>query len=232
MDDRQRQYEENLSAIMDGELHGEELLLSIDALAENGDLRRFWRDGRSMQKALAIPARQPAEVPPEHVWNRIQEKSEPHTADTAKVIPLRKVPPQVWAVAASIVLVFSLTLAGLFRGVTPDSATAETTVELGSKQMTEDRCVAITRELLMADSRWHRKMLEVMQTVDREVYRSRGDARAEESLTSDESVSQAGNSIEEDQIAGAPATDQLEGETDVSSEQLSRRGDDVRINLW
>ncbi|MBS1262131.1 MAG: hypothetical protein MAG453_01470 [Calditrichaeota bacterium] len=217
--------EENLSAIMDGELRGEPLLESIDALVEDASLREFWRNARSLQKALNRRAEAGADTPPEALWERVERRT---GTRRAKVISLKRWSPQVWAAAASIVLVFSLALAGLLRGTLPPEAAART-VELGSREgrMSEQRFVQITSELLMADSRYHRKMLEVMETVNREVYGAGGETRAEETRAASELASSESGALERRSGSGSgePAAEPRRGQSGGARES------DVRFNL-
>ncbi|MCB2211746.1 hypothetical protein KQI52_06500 [bacterium] len=233
MNDQMQPFEENLSAIMDGELTGEELLESIDALVEDGELREFWRDSRSLQKALARPQSELVETPPSSVWENV-EFSAGKPKRKAKILSIREVSPQVWAAAASIVLIFSLTLAGLFNGVMPEQANART-IQLGQNEgrMTEDRFLELTSELLKADPRYHRKMLEVMQMVNRDVYGITGDVRSDEGAPRSEHR----DSEQNQQRAGSVPPDLRDANQRQEIEEPRRttdNGDDapVRFNLW
>jgi len=218
--------EENLSAIMDGELSGEELLESIDALVETDELRSFWQDSRSLEKALKTQQTELIETPPESVWENVEVVA---GQKIAKIFRLNNVSPQVWAAAASIALIFSLTVAGLLRGTFPEQANANT-IQLGQHdgQMTEDRFIELTTELLQADSRYHRKMLDVMQTVNREVYGITGEARSEEGSTNPERRS------EDSDINQQQPQDDTQAE--IANEPRRRTSDDseapIRFNLW
>jgi hypothetical protein len=221
-------FEENLSAIMDGELTGEKLLESIDALVETGELRSFWRDSRSLQKALAAPQAGLIEAPPDSLWDNVEYAT---GKQRAKVFQLNKVSPQVWAAAASIVLIFSLTVAGLLRGTFPEQANAKT-IQLGQNdgRMTEDRFIDLTTELLQADSRYHRKMLEVMQTVNSEVYGLSGDVRSPEGSPRTEERLEDPAITEDPNATNSDATDPDTNEPRRRSTQDSDTP--IRVNLW
>jgi len=45
-------HEINLSVILDGELSGEELCQTIDALIDDGELIGFWKKARKLQRGL------------------------------------------------------------------------------------------------------------------------------------------------------------------------------------
>ncbi len=225
-----RTFEENLSAVMDGELTGEELLESIDALVESGELRGFWRDSRSLQKTLTKSQNVLVETPPDSVWENVQTATR---KQRAKIFKLSGASPQVWAAAASILLIFSLTLAGFLRGTIPEQANART-VQMGAHdgEMSEDRFIELTTELLQADSRYHRKMLEVMQTVNSQVYGINGDVRSDEGRAQNEYNLDNTQGAGQDDISDTNPEVPDQGTEEPARNSSNRDDRPIRVNLW
>ena len=155
-------YEMSISALADGELPAEELLPTLDHLAECPSCQAFYRDVRALAAALpagAAPAPAPAEAP-EEVWRRI-EAAAPALARTGRARP--------WALrlAAAVLLVAGLwgALAAARSVLRPPGAPIEVTLGEDRGRMTEQRFVDLTVELLRADSRYHQEMLQVLNTV-------------------------------------------------------------------
>jgi predicted anti-sigma-YlaC factor YlaD len=154
--------EMSISALADGELPAEDLLPTLDHLAECPSCQAFYRDVRALAAALpagvaSAPARGEA---PEEVWRRI-EAAAPVLSRTGRVRP--------WAMrlAAAVLLVASLwgTLAAVRSVLRPAGEPIEITLGDDRGRMTEQRFVDLTVELLRADSRYHQEMLQVLTTV-------------------------------------------------------------------
>ncbi len=206
-------HETNLSALLDGELQGEELLRGVDALVEDPELRDFWRSARSLQKGLAQNGLAESREPlPEGMWEKIESRAK--SSRSARVYQLFA-QPRAWAAAASIVLLLGLGALGLFHELTPTSAGART-VELASAegQMTEERFIELTLELLQSDPRYHRKMFQVMKTVQEEAY-GRRETRYSETEYADRSLDQA-----------------EENRSSRGSETTTSTSDPIEFNMW
>jgi predicted anti-sigma-YlaC factor YlaD len=153
-------FEESLSALIDGELEPVELRPTADHLADCDACRTFYQRARALEEALlerASPGAAPAA--PEHVWRRIRAER------AASPVAGRR--PARWAplVAAGLLLAVGL-WATLSRGGPARSAGHVEVIVAGApERMSEERFVALTTELLQADPRYHRKMLEVMSVV-------------------------------------------------------------------
>ena len=155
-------YEMSISALADGELPAEDLLPTLDHLAECSSCQAFYRDVRALAAALpagAAPASASGEAP-EEVWRRIEEAA-PGLSRTGRVRP--------WALrlAAAVLLVAGLwgALAAARSVLHPPGAPIEVTLEEDRGRMTEQRFVDLTVELLRADSRYHQEMLLLLTAV-------------------------------------------------------------------
>jgi len=161
-------YEMSISALADGELPAEDLLPTLDHLAECPSCLAFYRDLRALAAALpaaaaerADPLTAPGEAP-EEVWRRIEAAAAPALPRTGRVRP--------WAMrlAAAFLLVVGLwgALAAVRSVLGPAGAPIEITLGEDRGRMTEQRFVDLTVELLRADSRYHQEMLQVLTAVD------------------------------------------------------------------
>lgn len=162
-------FEANLSAILDGELDGEEMRKAIDALICDRDLRQFWAESREMHRGMSAPSGNRAGITPrEDLWENVLREASPR----ARVIPLSGANIRVFAAAATILLAVGLSLSGVLHVDIPFFQPEQKTIQLAgnSGSMSEDRFIELTTELLQADPRYHRKMLEVMQTVNQQAY--------------------------------------------------------------
>lgn len=213
--------EANISALIDGELSRDDLLKSIDMILENGDARRFYNEARALESLVS----RHRETDPMHeelpngLWDKIEKE---YRQPEAKVVRLGGVFTKVWAAAAAILIAV-----GIWAGVWQlPQATAlpqpvNITLSENKGEMTEKRFVELASELLQADRSYHRKMLEVMQTV------TEGNFVAEGSLE--------GVPTENQTLASADNPDQTISETDkaTTSERNQRTGGSpVQISLW
>ncbi len=167
--EQRERFEADLSAIVDGELDGEPLRRAVDALAVSPELRRFWAESRELQTSLRAGKEDRAGVTPrEGLWDVIEAKAKP----PARTFALGHVPTRAWAAAATILIAISLALSGFLKVDIPAFHSPERTVQLAGDpgSMTEDRFLELTTELLKADPRYQRKMLEVMQVVNQQAY--------------------------------------------------------------
>ncbi|HKH46052.1 MAG TPA: zf-HC2 domain-containing protein [Thermoanaerobaculia bacterium] len=160
-------YEMSLSALADGELPAEELLPTLDHLAECPSCLAFYRDLRALAAALPAAAAEPAGTltspgeAPEEIWRRIK---------AAAVPAARPGHAQPWAMrlAAAFLLVAGLwgALAAVRSVLRPAGEPIEVTLGEDRGRMTEQRFVDLTVELLRADARYHQEMLQVLTAVD------------------------------------------------------------------
>jgi hypothetical protein len=146
-------YETSISALADGELPREDLLPTLDHLAECASCQAFYRDVRAL--AAALPS------DPEAIWRRIEAAAAPALTRTGQSRP--------WAMrlAAAVLLVASLGGAiALGRSAQrPTEEPIEITLGEDRGRMTEQRFLDLTVELLRSDSRYHQEMLQVLTAV-------------------------------------------------------------------
>jgi hypothetical protein len=157
-------YETSLSALADGELPTEDLLPTLDHLAECPSCQAFYRDVRALASALPAARRFAASAPaeaPEEIWRRIEAAAAPALLRTGRVRP--------WAMrlAAALLLVASFWGALVAVRSTPRPAGEPIEITLGEDRgrMTDQRFLDVTVELLRADSRYHLEMLQVLTAV-------------------------------------------------------------------
>lgn len=169
MNPRCEHHEQNLSAIVDGELATVDLLSTLDHALDCPSCARFYRSVRDLEAAVAAEeAPGSSSIPPHHVWDRIAE-AVPRAERRSRWLD--------WAprLAAAVLLAFGVWLFGALDrpGTETPSAVSSTEaslpdeieVRIGEADMTEQRFVELTAEVLRADQRYHQKMLEVMETV-------------------------------------------------------------------
>ncbi|MFH0882113.1 MAG: hypothetical protein V2A56_03935 [bacterium] len=214
--EQSERYEADLSAIVDGELDGEPLRRAIDALVRNPGLRRFWLDSRALQATLHAGEGDRAGVtPPKGLWNVIEANVKPRS----RIIPFNRVPVRAWVAAATILLAVGLSFSGFLKVDVPFFHSQQRTIQLASDRgsMTETRFLQLTTELLQADPRYQRKMLEVMQVVNQQAY---------------------GFQTGEGQRRGEPLRERTpqgatpDAQTASSPAQTSTSRDNVELRLW
>ncbi|MBZ0264740.1 zf-HC2 domain-containing protein [bacterium] len=163
-------FEVNISALMDNELTGKELLQTLDHIVGCESCRKFYTECRSLESLIQNkPNLENVEeiVLPEQLWDSIVEKA------SRKKTRIFHFPgsPQIWAVAAMLFLAVGLWVGGVLKlpNINPErhGDVVELRLEENKGKMTEDRFIELTTELLKADRSYHRKMLEVMETVNR-----------------------------------------------------------------
>lgn len=159
-------YEMSISALADGELPAEDLLPTLDHLAECDSCRAFYRDVRALAAALPAEAEPASSVPlaaPEEIWHRIEAATAPASFQRGRP---RRAPSWALRLAAAVVLVAGLWGAlATVSTLNPADEPIEVTLGDDGGRMTEQRFVDLTVELLRADSRYHQEMLQVLNTV-------------------------------------------------------------------
>lgn len=153
-------YEASISALADGELPKNELLPTLDHLAECASCQAFYRDVRALAAALPVEA----------IWRRIEEEAAPafRRREQSRRWPMR--------LAATVLLVAGLwgALAAVRLAQRPAGEPIEITLEEDRGRMTEQRFLDLTIELLRADSRYHQEMLQVLNAVSERRARPEG----------------------------------------------------------
>jgi len=185
-----QEHESRISAWLDGEFDAERRLELLDHFARCPGCRRFYLEARALAGLVAGVGAAPAEPLPADMWERIASRVDRHRAGRA----VRR-RPAVWMLRAAALLAVALgvgfwQLRGAAQPEAPPASASEIEVLLEQDQgeMSETRFVELTTEVLRADRRFHRAMLEVMEQVvaetaterSPETSEGRGDERAEE----------------------------------------------------
>lgn len=161
-------FEIDLSCLLDGELEPERVLPLLDALLDRPDLQAFYRAGRELDHLIAESVR-PDEASAASVAKETREWQWPLSRiGTIVGRSWRWIPVPTWAIGA----VAALVVAVLAWKAAPDGSTIlrigpGAVSEMGGRSsMTDHRFVEMTAELLQAEPRYQRKMLEVMNEVE------------------------------------------------------------------
>lgn len=162
-----------LSGLIDGELDREARTAILDRLAVEPECRRLYLEMRRMEEVVRS-----AELPgtlPGRLWRAVQKRAGHHAPGRrpAGWSWVRPVPVPAWALGTAAVLVLTLLVWGNVSTIPePGSRRPQpgVTIQVGlgsdAAGMDDRRFVELTTELLRADRRYHRKMLEVMREVD------------------------------------------------------------------
>ncbi len=159
-------HELQISALLDGEADLHEQKAALDHMLSCGDCRRFYEEARGLQELVD-------DLP-------LAPSPEPTVADLprrGRVIPTGL---PIWAQAAAILLVLALGLAIGFgaggRALPERSAeefalpSGEQTIELRlaseAGSMSEARFTSLALDLLRADTRYQRKMFEILRILE------------------------------------------------------------------
>lgn len=181
-------YETRISALIDGQLDPELLLATLDYLVNTPSARELYREARALDGLLQALGQAPArERPGADLWQRILagsvEDSVEGSADTSPQPTASRFAParlgaqsrRLLAAAAAVILVgvglASLRVLESQRRPVPSARLSELPeVVLGERsgEMSDDRFVALATELLQADPRYRREMLELMTAIERE----------------------------------------------------------------
>lgn len=167
-------FETSISALIDGELEAGEQLPVIDHLLECRSCREFYRQARSLGDMVVSSRSQAADPAPEELWRRIAAESGiGRRMQPAFAARFRRISARAIGIAAAVLLGV-----GLFRllpstGAPPPPAAEEETadsdvdvvLEEDRGAMSDDRFLELTMEILKADRRYHKKMLDVMSVV-------------------------------------------------------------------
>jgi len=171
----------DLSALLDGEYDPDELLQLIDQLVESEDCREFYRSSRRLERAVSsvAPGRFSLRLP-EKVWQSIRKRSGLVPSLRSRVLRMPRLVP-TWAVGVAAVALMALALWDTEPTTDPAQSGrirpgVRIELEVGEDpdHMSDERFVTLMAELLRADSRYHRKMLEVMSEVDRFGFEAEG----------------------------------------------------------
>jgi hypothetical protein len=192
-----QQLEADLSSLIDGELEADRLLEVIDHLLDEASAQRFYRRARALSGLVEATDSTVRSEPPVAVWRRIShaidgnEAAESPDADSgpghgdpwrAGSRPSLGGHLPRWAsfVVAATLLVAAL-VAGwqLRREVTSPAeqgAGAIASITVGEGEMTDSRFVELATELLGAERRYRREIVDIIQSVEAELPTEMGSA--------------------------------------------------------
>lgn len=163
------QYQMHISSLIDGELERRGYLELMEHVLGCPRCTRFFRDARQLQKLIdeTAPDLQPARESGVETDEPLERRSSGHKR-WARLFPI-----PAWGWAAAVVFTAAATLWQVLPDhgppktahVAPEgSRDADLTIvlERDPDQMTEDRFLSLTVELLQSDERYQMKMAEVL----------------------------------------------------------------------
>lgn len=157
--------ETTLSALLDGEMEAGEVRTALDHLLECPSCRDFYREARSLDGALRQTGQEREDQQAlARVWDAVDRESFGEPAARRRW--------RTWAprLAAAVLLALGTSWAALSLGGGQLSRPEQPIqVELGKgANMTEERFIQITTEILRSDRRYRQEMLRVMSAVTAE----------------------------------------------------------------
>ena len=157
-------YQMNISAMLDGELSGDELAETVEHLSQCESCRKEMEMFRKMQEM--VDTEYAEEAVSKNVWKNIERITKAEKPPL--VIPFKENIYKIIAAAAVLIIIFG---AGYIFGRpgTVLMQDGDSLITLTSQQeqtkMTDDRFFDITKELLNADPRYQVKMYMVLHTL-------------------------------------------------------------------
>lgn len=161
------EYQVNISAMLDGELRGEELSDTIKHLAQCQDCMAVLKSFGSLQDRVGADSVPPPV--PGNAWREISEKTSPK--QKAVSLPFRPRVFKVIGIAAAFVFCFGM---GYFmRNSVVPAVNYNVPIVLASDrgQMSEAQFLSLTRDLLTADPEYHRRMYQILHALSAEYMR-------------------------------------------------------------
>ncbi len=157
------EYQIYISAMLDGELKGDELTRTVSHLSVCRECMSTLKAFQALQAKVDEQKTTPAL--PGNLWSRIEQSS--GRPEKPRVLPLMSRTASIIAIAAGIILFFALGYI-LRKPMMPSIAVdRETPIVMASDagSMSEERFLQLTRELLSADPKYHRRMYFILHTL-------------------------------------------------------------------
>lgn len=172
-------YEVLVSTWLDESLDRSRQRELLDHLTRCAACRRFYLEARALEGLVAVVEPRGQEEAPEAVWERIERRAR-RRGGSGK--------PLVWLAAAAAALAVGVALTWIpWPGLQSAAAEPiEILLEEHREDMTEERFVELTTELLQADRKYHFAMQDVMRAVIESSWEGEG-------ATSEGSVEEAGD---------------------------------------
>lgn len=159
------EYQMDISAMLDGELHGEELANTVKHLAGCKSCMAVFGQFVDLQEKVQSQIA-PPQVP-ENAWQEVHEKTS-RGRKRAKLIPLQSRFSKIIGIAAAVAIAF---LAGYSsrQGALPIAKQNEPILLASDRQgMNDEQFLSLARELLTADPEYYRKMYYILHTLQTE----------------------------------------------------------------
>jgi hypothetical protein len=174
-------FEIEISAMIDGQLPAAEALPVIDHICGCRSCRGFYRMVRGLEASLAEARVSSGRGElPAGLWARIDaELQEDGVAGEVVSLPqaAHSLPGWLWKMAAAILVLVGTIVIGrqmLPANDGPPSDVLMVRMESDRGQMSDQRFIELTTELLRADRRYHQKMSDILQAVGGHAYVAEG----------------------------------------------------------
>ena len=158
------EYQLNLSAMLDGELKGEALSRTVKHLAVCSDCLKVFNAFQSLQARVEAEAAAPP-LPP-HLWLRIEAQG--RRKEKPKVLSFFQSHAVKYISAAAALFIFFALGYYLRKPALPSAKmdlNAPVVLAGNPGRMSEERFLEITRELLSAEPKYHRKMYLILHSL-------------------------------------------------------------------
>ncbi len=180
-------FEASLSALIDGELEVPDQLPAVDHLLDCASCRAFYAQARALDDMLVESRSRDADPAPERLWEAIAAESGV-AGGSAKAGRGRRWPRWAMQLAATLLLgaglwwawpaleapLTEVPVVDDIGRVEDDGGPVAVVLEEDRGSMSDERFVELATELLKADRRYHRQMLEVMSVVTEATRRTEG----------------------------------------------------------
>jgi negative regulator of sigma E activity len=176
------EYQMKVSAMMDGELPAEEIEGTVRHLAACEECMQEFKVFQKLQHRVNRELAQPSVSP--QAWEAIRRRAT--EAPKTIFIPFKSPAVRIAAMAAAVILCFGLGYLMNQPSTILQDPNAPIVLASQPGQMTDDKFLALTRELLTADPEYHQKMYMILSTLNREDRRW-----PQETLPTDEAASSA-----------------------------------------
>ncbi len=152
--------EQHISTWLDDELDRPGQMELLDHGVRCASCREFYQEARALDGLLAsVRTPRTAEAPSRKVWDRIERSASGRSA-------LSGLPAWAWRAAAAVVVAAGLGFLFWLGGPPqPAEEPIDAEVHLGGGEMSEERFIQLTREVLSAEPRYHAAMQQVMDQV-------------------------------------------------------------------